>query len=920
MRKYIRHPVALLAVLGVLALAVGVGSDLVEYYARAVRMHYATSPMQLIATQAFESMVQIWPNRDKGLTPVRMYLSEKAQKRLLGDLPMSTKQWQAGKLVYPDDRLRAVKIRFRGDNPRNYLDFKKSWRIKTKKKKIFGQRRILNFVAPRAHIIDEIIPFKISRMLGLLTPGVRLIELFVNDKPHGVMIDIEQPDESFLRSHATMPANLYKGPGSRDVFVTGVSSENLFENPRMWSKIATGNALDPDAQSDLASLLRLISQAGGNAAAMRRLRDLAPIDLWARFGAMQILTQSWHNNQRNNQRLLFDQWRGEVVPIVWDTGYQYDWRSLPKPKLDNDSHILFRHYQMCSDFLLTEYRYVYSALTEMNMMQVIGQELRAQEAALSNSIARDAAYQSFVLASNGTGFASGSGKLERSRIIDSLGVLRRKLLAEIGGVPQAGWRQQGKKFTLVVDGIPPLGSVSLRLASNRAMPNRIVLDLDNDGRATTSDIEIPFTIDKGQIILDAVWLANRVPRTRAGSLPAKFVPAMTGYGMATQGTGFSLLFDPAPKIVAVSAANLFSGSQMDVPPAGSKGVDPHQCNRPIIAEPRPNTVVWQGDMEISENTLIEAPTRIVAGTNIRIAADASLIFLNRLEVDGTLRHPVRIGPAGGQPWGGLALKGIGTAGSRIRNLRLQGGSGGGVGQVRYTGMLSIHDTRDIEIDGLTMLNNVKFDDLIHVVYSNEIALSNLQLDGAVSDALDIDISNVVVENARITRSGGDAIDLMDSTVNLINVAINGANDKGISVGEASDAVAFNLRIENAAIGIESKDKASIQIYNADFVNNRVHLNAYTKNWRYGGGGRIHVARSYFAGVLNVVTAAKNSQIEIANSTVSSEVHATGSVTLASDVEVGSDRNSSNTKLPAEVLSRLSGIKQGEYERHRGMVK
>ena len=54
---------------------------------------------------------------------------------------MSTKIWQQGFLLGNDDKLKKIKIRYRGDNPRNWLFQKKNLRIKTRKKDQLGQFR-----------------------------------------------------------------------------------------------------------------------------------------------------------------------------------------------------------------------------------------------------------------------------------------------------------------------------------------------------------------------------------------------------------------------------------------------------------------------------------------------------------------------------------------------------------------------------------------------------------------------------------------------------------------------------------------------------------------------------------------------------------------------------------------------------------
>jgi hypothetical protein len=79
---------------------------------------------------------------------------------------------------------------------------------------------------------------------------------------------------------------------------------------------------------------------------------------------------------------------------------------------------------------------------------------------------------------------------------------------------------------------------------------------------------------------------------------------------------------------------------------------------------------------------------------------------------------------------------------------------------------------------------------------------------------------------------------MSSVVKIKNSSIKGSLDKGISVGERSKVFVTGTEIYQNKIGIESKDISSVDIYKSSFLDNKKDLNAYKKNWQYGGGGTI----------------------------------------------------------------------------------
>jgi hypothetical protein len=152
--------------------------------------------------------------------------------------------------------------------------------------------------------------------------------------------------------------------------------------------------------------------------------------------------------------------------------------------------------------------------------------------------------------------------------------------------------------------------------------------------------------------------------------------------------------------------------------------------------------------------------------------------------------------------------------------------------------------------------------------------------GARSDAIDIDISTVRVEGGRIEMSGNDAIDLMSTRAVIDGPLLVDNGDKGVSVGEGSDATILNTTIRRNVIGVQSKDGSIAEITGSEFDNNRMQLSAYQKNWRYADGGRITAGDSTFSadGKAGSFSADPKSQIEIGNSKLEGDAEVSGLVT------------------------------------------
>ena len=134
-------------------------------------------------------------------------------------------------------------------------------------------------------------------------------------------------------------------------------------------------------------------------------------------------------------------------------------------------------------------------------------------------------------------------------------------------------------------------------------------------------------------------------------------------------------------------------------------------------------------------------------------------------------------------------------------------------------------------------NNVNGDDFVNIVRST-FELSNLTIENAYADALDIDFSNGQISDSKfiscgVMDKGGDCIDFSVSKVELNNIYIDSSSDKGISVGEASNISGQNISISKANIGIANKDKSSLKISKLSIDSSDVGVAVFTKKNQYG---------------------------------------------------------------------------------------
>jgi hypothetical protein len=256
------------------------------------------------------------------LAAVKLLIPKKSLNYYKKNAPDSNKKWVNG-FAYDEikNKTYSIDLRPRGDNPSNWSFNKKSWKVKIDKKDFKGGIRKYYYELPR--IEDEFYGLKfysayfLSREMGLPTPKIRFVELFINGINMGYYYELEQIDESFLRNNNLMPVNIYKGENYHidSAIDTG---DDLFNNSGLWTKLSYFNQKSKEDKTDLIRHLNKINLFEGGRINPNNFFDYFPVEKWAKH----ILSYgSVHSSNWHNQRLIIDPWSGEAVPIIHDPDF-----------------------------------------------------------------------------------------------------------------------------------------------------------------------------------------------------------------------------------------------------------------------------------------------------------------------------------------------------------------------------------------------------------------------------------------------------------------------------------------------------------------------------------------------------------------------------------------------------------------------
>lgn len=799
-----------------------------------------------------KSIINFRENNILGLKVKRIYLEEQKQKELLIDTPKSTKIWKKGFHYNQNNELNRIEARFRGDNPQNWLFEKKHWRIKVKKRNIINQKRFFDYYP---FDFKKYISGKIANDLNLLSPNFDLVELFVNDKSQGVFIESEVLNESFLRRKNIMPVNLYKAEQILDESVIAIEP-NIFNSPSIVTKNATFNQLNYDDKSDLLFYLELIRLSYVDKEYFHKLVNNVGIDNWVKFASYQILTQNFHNDNTHNFRLVSDPWLGTITPIVQDpligelnsNTFNFNYSSNDLILLLNLSSI-FNHKKILNIYKVLKSNIIENSILNYKKIQkkILISEKRDVHYLVENfniiRLLKNIFYQNL---------SNNNYEDKRNDFLNIYDKYLKSMLSYIESKPIGIWNKNNRGFQIVVSGNLPVSNLEIYFQDFQ--PDWIALDLNENGIIDANEIKFKIDPTKKYISIPYSFYSNKINSTNTTNFQSHI-------DLSVVNTRFKFITSNLSKPNLIKFENVFTKKKYLLDEKYLPALPASQLNIPIKLNVDEKKIIrfTKDTYHIDKTIIFEDEVNIEPGTKFKLKKNKSIIFKNKVTANGSKKEPIIFEKSDIENWGTIALFGKKSEKSKLSNVILDGGSGHvpndfqnknnqfySIGNVRFISALSLHGTENIELKNIIIKNNTNYDDALHIIYSKNINVDNLQINNAFGDAVDVDMSkNILLSNLIIKNSTNDAVDLMESSATINKSFLINSKDKGVSVGEKSIVTINDSHIEDNNIGISTKDGSISYINNTNFKKNSSHIQNYKKNWRYGDGGTTLIKDSNF---------------------------------------------------------------------------
>lgn len=149
-----------------------------------------------------------------------------------------------------------------------------------------------------------------------------------------------------------------------------------------------------------------------------------------------------------------------------------------------------------------------------------------------------------------------------------------------------------------------------------------------------------------------------------------------------------------------------------------------------------------------------------------------------------------------------------------------------------TGCLTLLDTHLEEIN--ISASNTQCEDGVNLMRAQG-SIKTISIKNTMSDALDVDFSNLKFQTIHIKNAGNDCLDFSAGEYKVSFSNLKNCQDKAISVGEKSVSFFDNIDILGANTGVASKDSSIININTSNLKDVKTCFSAYNKKQEFWGG-------------------------------------------------------------------------------------
>ena len=241
---------------------------------------------------------------------------------------------------------------------------------------------------------------------------------------------------------------------------------------------------------------------------------------------------------------------------------------------------------------------------------------------------------------------------------------------------------------------------------------------------------------------------------------------------------------------------------------------------------------WQimaGEWLVDRPLIIDGDLHISKGTHLKFSSNAYLIVKGELKIYGSHLSPV-IFEGAYSDWKGLYVLADEGSTSVITNTMFKNMTGVSDGLLALTGGVNFYKGR-VEMKDVSFISS-SAEDALNIVNAT-VSIDRILIQNSASDAFDCDYCSGRITESSFNEVGRNGLDLSGSDIELEKLIFKNVKDKGLSVGESSNARITHSKFKNVGVGIAVKDGSTASVENTEIIDYALYAGmTYAKKKHY----------------------------------------------------------------------------------------
>ena len=697
-----------------------------------------------------------------------------------------------------------AKIKLKGGTGAQHFGDKWSFRLKLKDQKtLFGMREFAVMSPVRRNNLGQWFIRKVYEKEGLITRKYDFIKLSINGENKGIYVIDERYDKIMLERNQRKEAPVIKLDAS-PIFVDKVM-ENLDYGNYYLSMDLKAFDMDDIFENDVLKNQFLTAKTLMEKFRLGQLKtsQVFDIKLLAKWTAITDVMGAWHGYSFNNMRFYFNPITSKFEPVPdddyneWSLNIAADFRLF---RLNDQYNKSFFLDNLFSDYdFVEEYIRQLVKFSDTNYLDQIFLEFNDEIKKLSTILAIDYPLYNFLLDSKNYTYENASSLREKLNIHKGI---------------QAHFKEY--KDNKIIE---------LEIANNHSIPMEVLYLTDENSK-------IYKHISKENIIISG----------------RKFMRPVDHNTYYFELSDNNANIEPSKLNITYRIIGTEKLLETEVFPY--QGYDRRNLEADFIRQPsnvdRFSFLDWnksaqeikfkEGNWKISSDLIVPPNQKLIIpqGVTIDLINSAMILSYSPLLAVGSENQLIEIFSSDNTGQGVTVLNSPQV--SLIKYVSFKGLSRPSKPGLELSGAINFYKS-PVHIQESHFDSNKKGDDYLNLIRS-DFTIKNSSISNSFADAIDIDFSNgsiseSVFSNCGFGNNNGDCIDLSGSIVDIDNVMVNKASDKGISAGEQSLIEIKNSIITQSIIGLASKDLSEVTAENLTIKLSENGISVFQKKPEFG---------------------------------------------------------------------------------------